>query len=64
MYSDESDHPQAPVPPGTDAPEFVRQRYGNRWVYQHRNTTGLAIVVIAPIVAVAALLVIAAVAPR
>ncbi|MET9415959.1 hypothetical protein ABZY03_17620 [Streptomyces klenkii] len=39
-----------------DQPVFIRQRYGSRWVYNHRNPVGLALIMIVPIVAIAALL--------
>ncbi|CAM5430563.1 hypothetical protein [Streptomyces abikoensis] len=39
-----------------DRPAFIRQRYGSRWVYHHRNPVGLALIMIVPIVAIGALL--------
>ncbi|GGX85584.1 hypothetical protein [Streptomyces hiroshimensis] len=41
---------------GDDQPLFIRQRYGSRWVYNHRNPMGLALIVITPIIAIGALL--------
>ncbi|MET9645748.1 hypothetical protein ACFZB6_10870 [Streptomyces syringium] len=45
-------------------PLLVRQRYGNRWVYHHRNPGGLALVVITPIVAVLTLWALSSGIPR
>ncbi|MFF4403962.1 hypothetical protein ACFY2W_16340 [Streptomyces sp. NPDC001262] len=42
----------------------ARQRYGNRWVYARRNPKGLALVILIPLAAVAALLLISSGAPR
>ncbi|MEU5186167.1 hypothetical protein AB0G83_03280 [Streptomyces klenkii] len=44
------------APAGDDHPLFIRQRYGTRWVYNHRNPVGLALIMIVPIVAIGALL--------
>jgi hypothetical protein len=45
-------------------PLFIRQRYGSRWVYNHRNPAGLALIIIAPVVAIAGLLLLSHGAPR
>ncbi|MGK5732406.1 hypothetical protein [Streptomyces sp. URMC 124] len=42
--------------PSDDQPVFTRQRYGTRWVYHHRNPMGLALIVLTPIIAIGALL--------
>ncbi|MFF7728330.1 hypothetical protein [Streptomyces sp. NPDC008001] len=39
-----------------DQPLFIRKRYGTRWVYNHRNPVGLALIVLTPLLAIGALL--------
>ncbi|MEU7104159.1 hypothetical protein ABZ951_03735 [Streptomyces sp. NPDC046215] len=42
-------------PDSDQEPAFMRQRYGTRWVYHHRNPSGLALIMIAPVVAIVVL---------
>ncbi|MBB5119646.1 hypothetical protein AF335_27955 [Streptomyces eurocidicus] len=53
-HEDEDDRP----------PLFTRRRYGSRWVYNDRNPGGLALIVIAPVVAVGVLLLLSYGSPR
>ncbi|WKU46575.1 hypothetical protein Q3V23_22360 [Streptomyces sp. VNUA116] len=52
----ENDHARDRDHEGEGQPVFIRQRYGTRWVYNHRNPVGLALIMIVPIVAIGALL--------
>ncbi|WP_424889514.1 hypothetical protein [Streptomyces sp. XH2] len=52
----ENDHARDRAHDDEDQPVFIRQRYGTRWVYNHRNPVGLALIMIVPIVAIGALL--------
>ncbi|MCD9142782.1 hypothetical protein [Streptomyces albireticuli] len=47
-----------------ERPLFTRRRYGSRWVYNHRNPAGLALIMIAPVVTVGVLLLLSYGAPR
>ncbi|MEH6376290.1 hypothetical protein V7793_18490 [Streptomyces sp. KLMMK] len=50
------DHDRDRTPAADDQPLYMRQRYGTRWVYNHRNPMGLVLIVITPIIAIGALL--------